>query len=75
MKNIMYLRHLGDQKNYRLYSSMKIKLIESLCMVSVMKAVKIVLYILYELKKCHFHDSFYPLLSISVLLFSFSYTC
>lgn len=40
---------------------MKIKLIGSLCMVSVMKAVKIVLYILDELKKCHFHDSFFPL--------------
>lgn len=40
---------------------MKIKLIGSFCTVSVMKAVKIVLYILDELKKCHFHDSFFPL--------------
>lgn len=39
---------------------MKIKLIGSPCTVSVMKSVKIVLYILDELKKCHFHYSFFP---------------
>lgn len=39
---------------------MQIKLIGSLCMVSVTKAVKIVWYILDELRKYHFHD-FFPL--------------